>query len=155
MELLNQTLGHNGASGTAKNKWWYCILASPDAMPTDPLPGYAAASRLTVLFHLLSLSLTKQLTYWQAARVAAQDAQRTHNQAVGAGGPDPLLDLPAMDASMLGSAPSGYCKQPTHVGGSEVLPRQHTEVTADRALSPGKGEASGGGHEVPAGLIFT
>ena len=58
---------------------------------------------------------------------------------------------------MLGSAPSGlqYCKQPTHIGGSGALPRQHTEVTAGRALSPGRREASGGGHELPTGLIFT
>jgi hypothetical protein len=93
--------------------------------------------------------------------VAAHDAQRKHAQVAAgvragaaaalrarlpdergsprlrASGPEPSLDLPAMDASMLDSDSSAFCKQPTHVGGSAAddsggLPRQRSEVGTDR-----------------------
>ena len=133
VELLNQTLSQTAAGSTAakntgsfKNKWWYRILATPDTMPTNPLPGYGAGAAASG--NAASL-----------ATVAAQGRQSQQPQVAASSGPDPLVDLPAMDASMLGAGHSIVCKQPTHVGASVAieageLPRQRTEVGTDRKL---------------------
>lgn len=146
VELLNQSLSQQAAAkkSSTKNKWWYCVLAPPDAMPAGPLPGYGPEGSGTA-------ASGGSLPSRSAARVAS--TQSTHGQAPAASGPDPLLDLPAMDASMLGTGPS------THLGR-----RTATDTVADQEMATDKAEASSalpvgfshvaGGFD-PAGLIFT